>query len=77
MAPKHVHDAKVETTNLHFTSCMIFGAMHAMQPANIVHELFGSHSAMPVCQSIKECLSAKTHHSTDMTLMELVSALEL
>jgi hypothetical protein len=65
------HDVKVETTNLHFTSCMIFGAMHAMQPANIMHELFGSHSAMPI---IKKCMSAKSHHSTDMTLMELVSA---
>ena len=61
---------------LHFTSCMIFGAMHAMQPANIMHELFGSHGAMLVCHFIKKCLSAKTRHSTDMTLMELVSALE-
>jgi len=55
---------------------MIFGAMHAMQPANIMHELFGSHGAMLVCHFIKKCLSAKTRHSTDMTLMELVSALE-
>ncbi len=66
MAPKHVHDIKVETTNLRFTSCIIFGAMHGMQPANIVH--IPQRSA--VCQSIKECLSAKTHHPTDMTLRE-------
>ena len=75
MAPKHVHDLKVETTNLHFTRCMHFGAMHAMQPANIVHDLFGLYSAMLVCQSLKEC-QATTHPCTDMPLTELVNALE-